>query len=295
MSLLSPHLQQALGRSRLLPLRAKANTGVGERPSRAKGSGIEFADHRAYQLGDDIRHLDPHIHARLGLLAVREYVLSQQLEVTLILDASASMSFGMPSKFSCARELAAGLALATLAGGDNLSLGVLRGSALEWHPRVSGLGRAPEVFSWLEALEAKRPANLAAALERALPRLQGEGFTIVISDWLSDPAEVVMAALRRYAPTRQEFLALQVLALEEEDPTALGRGELKLLDSESGEEIEISLRDSNFARYREFLQQHREDLRSQISSLGGRFLGVGSGVASEQLLLGTLRAQGVIA
>jgi uncharacterized protein (DUF58 family) len=56
MSLLAPALLQRLTRAKLQSRQATASGGIGERPSKAKGLGIEFADHRPYQLGDDIRH-----------------------------------------------------------------------------------------------------------------------------------------------------------------------------------------------------------------------------------------------
>src|SRR5688572_19327830 len=99
MSLLPPTLLQKLGRTRLAVQRVLATGGTGERRSKALGSGIEFADHRAYQFGDDIRKLDPHLLARLGRHYVRQYSVSKALAVTILLDASRSMGYGKPPKF----------------------------------------------------------------------------------------------------------------------------------------------------------------------------------------------------
>ncbi len=68
-----------------MPRAATASLGIGERRSRAKGAGLEFADHRAYQPGDDIRHLDLQLHARLGEHYVRQYSVFRQLPVTVAL------------------------------------------------------------------------------------------------------------------------------------------------------------------------------------------------------------------
>ena len=62
----SPGLLASLKRSRLMVRRAHATMGIGERRSRRKGSGMEFVDYREYQPGDDVRHLDPHLHLRTG-------------------------------------------------------------------------------------------------------------------------------------------------------------------------------------------------------------------------------------
>ena len=71
---------------------------------------MEFADHRRYQPGDDLRHLDTHLHRRTGEHYVRQYEVHRQLPVTIIIDGSASMNFGNPTKFAFACGLASALA-----------------------------------------------------------------------------------------------------------------------------------------------------------------------------------------
>src|SRR5258706_14510119 len=92
-------LMTALMRSRLAARHAHATIGIGERRSRAKGSGMEFVDHREYQPGDDVRHLDPHLYARTGGYFVPQNSVPRQLASTIILDGSAPMHFGTPPKF----------------------------------------------------------------------------------------------------------------------------------------------------------------------------------------------------
>src|SRR5215471_6569209 len=138
----SPGLLTALMRSRLLVRRAHATIGIGERRSRGKGPGMEFMDYREYQPGDDVRHLDPRLYARTGSYFLR------QLPVAIIVDGSASMAFGSPTKFDFARGLASALAFAGLAGGDVVEVGVSAGNRLSWSPRVRGMRRAPVIFDW---------------------------------------------------------------------------------------------------------------------------------------------------
>src|SRR5690242_1165013 len=90
----SASLLTVLSRLRLRARHAVASGGVGERPSRQKGSGIDFADYRAYVPGDDTRHLDARLHARLGGFFVREYEVMKQLPVTILIDGSRSMLQG---------------------------------------------------------------------------------------------------------------------------------------------------------------------------------------------------------
>src|SRR6266852_88773 len=136
--ILSPGLLTALMRSRLAVRRAHATIGIGERRSRGKGSGMEFMDHREYQPGDDVRHLDPHLYARTGGYFVRQYAVTRQLPIAIVVDGSASMNFGTPTKFDFARRLAAALAFAGLAGGDVIQAAVHSGGRLLWSPLVRG-------------------------------------------------------------------------------------------------------------------------------------------------------------
>jgi uncharacterized protein (DUF58 family) len=110
MTLLSPQLLQKLGRSRLLVRAEGTATGAGERRSRGKGLGLEFEDHRPYEPGDDVRHIDRHVYARLGQHYLKQYAAYGQLPVTLILDGSASMAYGTPDKLAYAKAIVAGLA-----------------------------------------------------------------------------------------------------------------------------------------------------------------------------------------
>src|ERR1700731_5044417 len=146
----SPALLTSLMRSRLLVRRAKATLGIGgERRSLHKGSGMEFMDYRKYQPSDDVRHLDAHLHARTGGHYVRQYEVYRQLPITIIVDGSASMNFGTPTKFDFACGLAAALAFVGLAGGDVVEIGVHAKGRLSWSPRVRSMRRAPVIFDWL--------------------------------------------------------------------------------------------------------------------------------------------------
>src|SRR6188768_2387989 len=81
-----------------------------ERRSKKKGSGVEFADHRDYVPGDDIRSIDWNVYRRFGRLLVRLYEEEEDLSIYLIVDCSSSMAFGEKKKFDQARRLCAALA-----------------------------------------------------------------------------------------------------------------------------------------------------------------------------------------
>src|SRR5438105_3899586 len=107
-----------LGGMRFASRRTFSGRVRGERLSRQKGVSIEFADYREYADGDDLRHLDWSILARLDRPTIRTYQDEDDLAVYLALDSSQSMDFGEPSKFAHAARLAAALGFVGLSGQD---------------------------------------------------------------------------------------------------------------------------------------------------------------------------------
>jgi uncharacterized protein (DUF58 family) len=286
----SPHLLTSLMRSRLLVRQAQPSIGVGERRSRRKGPGMEFVDYRDYAPGDDTRHLDPHLHVRTGGYYVRQHAVYQQLPIAIIVDGSASMHFGTPSKFEFACGLASALAFAGLAGGDVVEVGVCTGGRLAWSPRVRGARRAPVLFSWLGA---QRPAGsgFGAALATAVPRLSHRGLLILLSDWWDEHIESDVKAL---AAPRQEIVAVHVSSPQELDPAAFGGGDVRFVDSESGHEIELTVDRNVVLRYRTEFAAWQDRLRRLIGDQRGRYLPVSSDCNIERLLLNDWCRLGVI-
>jgi len=251
---------------------------------------MEFMDYREYQPGDDIRHLDPHLYARTGSYFVRQHAIYRQLPIAIVVDGSASMAFGMPTKFDFARGLAAALAFAGLAGGDVVEVGVHAKNQLSWSPRVRGMRRAPVIFDWLAA---QRPAGsgFSTALGDALPRLAHRGLVIVLSDWWVDDPE---KDLRVLGSLRQEVCAVHIASPQELEPEQLGIGEIRLVDSESGHEIELLIDRNVLDSYRTSYAAWQERLRQQITNQLGRYLPVRSDTSLNRLLLHDWRRLGLI-
>jgi uncharacterized protein (DUF58 family) len=274
----------------LLVRRARATIGIGERLSRCKGSGMEFIDYREYQPGDDVRYLDPHLYARTGGHYVRQHAVYQQLPIAIIVDGSASMNFGTPTKFDFACGLASALAFVGLAGGDVVEVGVHTGGRLSWSPRVRGMRRASVIFDWL-AVQRPAGSHFSEALGDALPRLAYRGLVILLSDWWVDDPETNLKVL---GTLRQEIWAVHVASPQELDPAQLGTGETRLVDSESGHEIELFIDRAVLDGYRTASAAWQDRLRQQITNHLGRYLPVRSDTSLDRLLLHDWRRQGLI-
>src|SRR5688572_19875846 len=94
---------------RLMPKRISGGRIRGERLTRKKGVSIEFADFRDYVDGDDVRHLDWNVLARMQSPVIRTYQDEEDIAIYVMVDCSSSMNFGEPSKFVAAKKLAAAI------------------------------------------------------------------------------------------------------------------------------------------------------------------------------------------
>src|SRR3712207_2259264 len=99
----------------------------GGRRSVKRGQSVEFADFRDYSLGDDLRQLDWNVYARLERLFVKLFVEEEDVTVTILVDASASMAVGRPQKLLFAKRAAAALGYIGLASEDRVAVSVLAG------------------------------------------------------------------------------------------------------------------------------------------------------------------------
>ena len=99
----------------------------GGRRSVKRGQSVEFADYRDYALGDDLRQLDWNVFARLEKLFVKLFVEEEDVTITLLIDASASMASGTPEKLLFAKRAAAALGYIGLASEDRIAISVLGG------------------------------------------------------------------------------------------------------------------------------------------------------------------------
>ena len=141
-ALLTASLLRQLEQLELQARRRSRSAGKGERRSKARGQSVEFADHRNYVAGDDLRYLDWNLYGRLDRLFVKLYEEERELPVQIFLDASESMGFGTPSKFELARRVAAALGYVALCGFDRVSVRVFPEPSADPEAGEAGLAAA---------------------------------------------------------------------------------------------------------------------------------------------------------
>jgi len=260
-----------------------------ERRSRKTGSGVEFADHRNYAAGDDLRYLDWSAYGRLDKLLLRMFEEEEDLHIYLLIDASASMRSN--GKLDYAERLCAALAYIGLAKLDRVSIVPFGGGRSgERLPPSRGKAQIFKVFQFLTALEPEGRTELSRALESFVHSTKRRGLAVVISDFY-DPAgyEDGLNLLRyhRFEPT-----VLQVWSAAEARPVL--RGDLELVDVESGETREVTVTERQLAA---FARAHAEYCGKLESFCAGRavpYYRADVSVPFEELVLRMFREGGFL-
>jgi uncharacterized protein (DUF58 family) len=264
----------------------------GERRSRARGTSVEFADFRDYTPGDDPRFVDWNIYGRHGRLSIKLFHEEEDLPVYFLIDTSASMGFGWGrTKLRMAQEMAGALAYVAASGLDRVSLGALAAeSQVPDLPARRGRQALASLQDWLLRLRAVGPTELAQSVRRHVLRMGRPGLVVVLSDFL-DP-EGVHRALGQLAERGNEVHALQILAPEELNPELAG--DLRLVDSERGEFVEVTVTPQLLQRYKAVLQAVTSGLESECRKRGIMSILVSSNDPVETVVLRTLRRTGLV-
>src|SRR5512142_333663 len=161
---------------------------TGEYQSVFKGQGMEFAEVREYQPGDDVRNIEWNVTARMGHPFIKKYIEERELTVLLAVDLSGSEQFGTRGRFKAelATEIGAVLALSAVRNNDRVGLLVFSDHVEHFVPPRKG---RRHVLRLIRDLLAFRPlgrgTDLAGALDYALRVLPHRSIVFVLSDFLT--------------------------------------------------------------------------------------------------------------
>ena len=260
----------------------------GETRSRSTGRSIEFKDYKDYVAGDDIRHLDWNIFARLRRPYVRQFHDEEEVTVSLVIDASLSMKF--EDKLLRAQQVAAIFGISALLGGERLVPWVI-GETPERLPVPRGRVGLRPLFRALEGIAPGGRMPLEVGLREAVLRHHGRGFTVVLSDFLT--AGDLTSVLNLAHGRGQEVLALQILGPSELDPDLFD--DLRLVDCETDTFLDVSSGGDLMAIYRDYRERLQQQLALDCRKRGGRFLCASTGDTAQDICFGALRRYGWLA
>lgn len=263
----------------------------GDHRTASRGVGTDLLDVREYAPGDDVRHIDWNVTARMDTLFVREFAEDRELTAWLLLDRSPSMSFGPVErpKERVLCELAVTLARLLTRGGDRIGALVYDNAIESTLPPRSG--RAQVLLLARELLRPLAPRGDATALDgllhRAAETVRRRSLVILVSDFISEPGWE--RPLLRLAE-RHEVVAIRLVDPSERDlPDA---GLIYVEDAETGEQLLVDTSDPELrARLREAVAARDHEVRSATRRCGIELFDVSTNDDLTDAVLRLLRAR----
>ena len=217
-SLLEPKTLQKISRMELVARQLMDGYVQGMHRSPHVGFALDFAQHRQYVSGDDIKRIDWRVFAKTERFYIKQYEVSTNLRAHIVLDASGSMAYGgrndVMSKFRYAQYLAACLAYLILHQQDSAGLITFDRSVREFIPPRSAPAHLMRLLYALDKIRAGKESAIAPLLHDVAERIARRCMVIVISD-LFDQAPALIEALHHLRHQRHEVILLHLMAHDE--------------------------------------------------------------------------------
>jgi len=233
---------------------------TGMHRSPRKGFSVEFAEYRAYQLGDDLRRIDWRLFGRTDRLHMKQFEQETQLRVYLVLDTSASMAYSSRPeawlrKIDFARTILASVGLLALRQNDAFGLATIGSDLEEFLKPKASQAHWRTALGKMDAIRTGGPTGLAQGLTTLAELLPRRSLVVIASDFYEDNAALT-AALRRLRFDKQEIVAFHTL-----DPMEIELDEDSngtFIDSETGQKLILdaaAVRGGYLDRFRSFLAE----------------------------------------
>jgi len=219
-----------------LHVRARSGRG-GERLARRRGGSAEFLEHRPYAPGDDPRRIDWLAYARSGEPVFKLFRAEEDVIVRLLVDASASMDAGTPTKLLAAKRIAASVGYLALAESERAQVLVAGDGLTRTNEPVRGRGSLTRLLRDLNEPVANRGTDLARAIDTLVQHSSRPGMLVVLRDFLD--AGPMSNAIVRASSAGHDVTLVQVLSAEELTPAL--EGDYALEDAETGGLVETTI------------------------------------------------------
>ncbi|GAB5496399.1 MAG: DUF58 domain-containing protein [Phycisphaerales bacterium] len=274
----------------------------GERRSKKRGESVEFADHRPYVIGDDLRHIDWNIFGRLDTLFMKLFMEEEDLSLHLVLDCSQSSDTGEPNKLLFMQRVAMALGYIGLVKYNRVAasaIGAQMGD--EGEPMLvnslrdlRGKRRVHDLSRFICDIRpgewGEETPSFAEACRRIALSRRGKGIMVLMSDMLIK--EGYEEGLRMLVGRGYDLFVIQTLSPQELDPTI--SGDLRLKDIEDGDKAEITMSAPLMKRYKKTLAAYTNQLRDFCARREIMLVTVPSSTEVDTMVLDHLRRRGVV-
>ena len=288
--LLDPEFLHKLEQLELVSKKIFVGRMKGERKSKRRGSSVEFADHRQYSVGDDLRHIDWNVYGRLDRLFLKLFLEEEDLHFYTLLDTSLSMDFGEPTKLHYGKQVAAALAFIGLVNHDRVMLDTFSTGLDAGMNSVRGRSQMYRIVGYLDKLAASGASDLTAAAKSFAIKHAGKGVVVIISDFLDKRG--YEPALRYLLARNMDIYAIHVLSREEVEPEIVG--DLRLVDAEDDDVAEITVSAPLLRRYKDNLNAFVGGMKEWCTKRGITYIFTTNQNPFDKLILNYLRERGLV-
>ena len=270
---------------------------LAQKRTKQLGGGVEFADHRNYVKGDDMRYLDWNLYARLGNQLIKRFEEEEDLHVYFLLDCSRSMAIeyrnknGGYSKFDYARQIAAALAYIALSDLDRVSVVAFADKVYGTFPLIRGKQHILSLLRFLEALPTTgETTSLKASVSEFLHRKHRTGLAVIISDFYAPEGFQTAVDTLRYSQFEPNLI--QVHDIAEVSPQLLG--DIQLCDVESGLTQNVTISENVLRRYKQKMNNFFASINRYCIENGYGCTLSPTVVPFDELILKMMRASGSV-
>ena len=288
--LLDPNFMARLDGLDLISRKILQGKMQGERRSKRRGQSVEFADHRPYVVGDDLRFVDWNIYGRLEQLFLKLFLEEQDLTVHIAIDVSGSQKIGEPSKDLFSRKLAAALGYVSVVNNNRVTISTFADGVVGQLKNMRGRNYLGQMAEFLLGSDSDGPTLFDKSCKEIVASRSGTGIMIVISDFLFK--EGYESGLKRMIGRNYDLYAIQVLSPQELKPELTG--DLKLVDIEDENAAEITISKALLKYYDQTIKAYCSELKAFCAKRGGHYALASSQDAVENLVLNYLRRAGML-
>jgi uncharacterized protein (DUF58 family) len=283
--LLEPEFMNRLDSLDILSRKILQGKLQGERRSKRRGQSVEFADHRPYVAGDDLRFVDWNIYGRLEQLFLKLFLEEQDLTVHIAVDASASMSLGEPTKELFVKKLTAALGYVSLVNNNRLTVSFFSDGLKNQLTNMRGRSYLHKMAEYLLSSEFEGASDFETSCRQLSTGRIGSGVMIVLSDFMFK--EGYDSGLRRLIGGQYDLYVVQVLSAQELKPDL--SGDLKLIDIEDADNAEITVNAALIKYYKRNLGAYCNELKEFCTRRGAVYMLANAADSVESLVLNYLR------
>lgn len=260
----------------------------GGRKSKAKGSSVEFSDFREYTIGDDFRRIDWNAYGRFDKLFVKLFMEEREALINIFIDSSKSMDFGEPKKSVLALKLAAAFSFMGVNNLDRVCVNDMKDGMLKQAPAITGRTMFPRCISYLQDIKFSGTTDLNACIRKK--ELKTRGISIILSDFFIKEGLEESVKYLRYK--NQEVILIHILSPEELKPEL--QGQIRLVDSETGEAKNIVVTSALLNQYSKYLDSFVGKIKEFSDKMGAAYIQVSSEDAIEKIIFENLTKANVI-